>query len=217
MKNKNVLVAAILMAGSSIANAATWTPWSMISPSVVVDNSVSWNQINFQRQNEQNGNLQNSYLRYQGTAASEVKFLTGLNGQDASSIATSMNSVFSLTGSNALVSTSTSSSFNDTGFVLEGDMESKNAFTIDTDKDDFNYLSIHMGLGNVFLKFASPITKLIIASNGQAAGLSGFRAFDNVPNLPPPPSIKATPVPAAVWLFGSGLVGLVASKRKKAA
>ncbi len=47
--------------------------------------------------------------------------------------------------------------------------------------------------------------------NPGAAGNASFWSAFQLRNTP-----SAVPVPAAVWLFGSGLVGLVASRRKKA-
>ena len=38
---------------------------------------------------------------------------------------------------------------------------------------------------------------------GKAIGLSNYRAF------------SAVPVPTAVWLFGSGLAGLIGAARRK--
>ena len=52
-----------------------------------------------------------------------------------------------------------------------------------------------------------------IATSGSAAGLSNFRAYSTT--TPPPP--VATPIPAAIWLFGSGLAGLLGMRRKKSA
>ncbi len=48
--------------------------------------------------------------------------------------------------------------------------------------------------------------------SGQAAGLSNFRTSLVAPTITPPSHV---PVPAAAWLFGSGLAGLIASVRRK--
>ena len=47
-------------------------------------------------------------------------------------------------------------------------------------------------------------------SYASANGAGGEVWFDNV-------SVSAVPVPAAVWLFGSGLIGLAGFARRKKA
>jgi len=62
---------------------------------------------------------------------------------------------------------------------------------------------------NYMLNFTanSPITTLKFES---LAGLNQFPQIDNV-------SVNSVPIPATVWLFGSGLIGLVGVARRKAA
>ena len=55
--------------------------------------------------------------------------------------------------------------------------------------------------GNPFL-FGSPVVNLSTGANGRAEGLMGVMA------------VSAVPVPAALWLFASGLVGLGLVGRK---
>jgi hypothetical protein len=62
---------------------------------------------------------------------------------------------------------------------------------------------VHAGMHELFFHWATPITSLDITTAGKAIGLSNYRAF------------SAVPVPTAVWLFGSGLAGLIGAARRK--
>lgn len=97
--------------------------------------------------------------------------------------------------------------FNVTGLVSSGigtltgssdEIETINPFT---------FLAIHFGKHELFFKFSKAIDEFEISVNGKAAGLSNFRAYD----YPAP-----VPVPAAVWLFGSAILGLGGLTRRKA-
>ena len=72
----------------------------------------------------------------------------------------------------------------------------------------FTFLAIHFGQHELFFKFLAGIDNFSISVDGKAAGLSNFRAY----GVPVP---NPVPVPAAVWLFGSALVGLIGVKRNK--
>ena len=62
---------------------------------------------------------------------------------------------------------------------------------------------------------AGGVTLQLKSACGAVAGCISDAYFDNVEMLVEPPS--AVPVPAAVWLFGSGLLGLVGVARRKKA
>lgn len=86
----------------------------------------------------------------------------------------------------------------------------------------YNYLAVHLGGTQVFFDFGSTGVAagktLNFATTGQ--GFSNFRAFSTLAAVTPPPSTPGTspvPVPGAVWLFGSGLAGLIGMRRRKAA
>ncbi|PPC87933.1 MAG: hypothetical protein CTY37_02295 [Methylotenera sp.] len=69
----------------------------------------------------------------------------------------------------------------------------------------FNYLAVHYGTGELFFKFANPITGFTIT--GLSNALSNYRTYtDGNPS--------AVPLPAAGWLFGSALIGLMGLRRK---
>jgi hypothetical protein len=78
----------------------------------------------------------------------------------------------------------------------------------------YNYLAIHFGKHEMIFDFGSTgvaaNTAFKIATSGAAAGLSNFRAYTAIPTPPP----VATPIPAAAWLFGSGLVSLLGFRKK---
>jgi len=77
--------------------------------------------------------------------------------------------------------------------------------TGDISSDPFNYLAVHFGSNELLFSFLSPVTSFEITTSGQGAGLSNYRTYSGSP----------VPVPAAVWLFGSGLAGLISSARRK--
>lgn len=72
-------------------------------------------------------------------------------------------------------------------------------------------LAIHLGGqggGNELLFFFdTPITSFDVDtfSQGGSSNLSNFRAYNT----------GVMPIPAAVWIFGSGLLGLIGIARKK--
>jgi hypothetical protein len=65
---------------------------------------------------------------------------------------------------------------------------------------------------NPWIRFAHNASDLVL--NFSAAGLQGIAdeswGLNNVQV-----EVSAVPVPAAVWLFGSGLLGLIVIARKK--
>ncbi len=88
--------------------------------------------------------------------------------------------------------------------VADGSISGK--VTTISSVNPFTYLAIHFGQHELFFKFLTAVTDFQISIDGKAAGLSNYRAY-GTPN--------AVPVPAAVWLFGSALAGLIGAKRKK--
>ena len=65
------------------------------------------------------------------------------------------------------------------------------------------------------LNFSGIDTLLISASGGVSAGLGGGGEFWVMDNFTYNEAISSVPVPAAAWLFGSGLIGLVGIARRK--
>jgi hypothetical protein len=81
--------------------------------------------------------------------------------------------------------------------------------------DPFNILAIHYGGpvgGNEVLFFFNTLMTTFNIS-GSPYGIADFRAFTGSGGSIPP--VNAVPVPAAVWLFGSGLMGLIGAVRRK--
>jgi hypothetical protein len=79
--------------------------------------------------------------------------------------------------------------------------------------------SIYIGLkqGNAYGLFL--LTKAVLSGTwktapGSGTGLSHYIAFGGDAAAPDTPEV---PVPAAVWLFGSGLAGLICASRRKSA
>lgn len=77
----------------------------------------------------------------------------------------------------------------------------------------YNILSLHFGGFEVAFRFANlvqPGTAFDFTSTAtQGGGLSNYRVYNSIPPT------TATPIPAAVWLFGSGLAGLIGATRRK--
>lgn len=95
-----------------------------------------------------------------------------------------------------------------------------NSFSSSVDKSvsfavasDFRYVAIHAGDYEFVFHYdpaKSGGTTFTITTTGTAVGLSNYRAFTTGPGTTP----TVVPVPAAVWLFGSGLLGLVGLRRR---
>lgn len=69
----------------------------------------------------------------------------------------------------------------------------------------FNYLAVHYGRGELFFKFTNPITAFTLT--GLPRGFSNYRTYTD--------NVSAVPLPAAGWLFGSALIGLMGLRRRK--
>lgn len=85
----------------------------------------------------------------------------------------------------------------------------------------YNYLAVHAGNYELLFDFGkagvAAGTAFNISTSGKSVGLSNFRAYSDLAKVVNPPTTSTVPVPGAVWLFGSGLAGLAAMRRKKAA
>ena len=98
-------------------------------------------------------------------------------------------------------------------FVKEMDVPdtSPSFFTSDT---GFNYLAIHFGGSELFFYWDVAINSFSIANykgltageDGNGGGISNYRAYSD--------GLSEVPVPAAGWLFGTALLGLMGLRRK---
>lgn len=83
----------------------------------------------------------------------------------------------------------------------------------------YEYLAVHTGKYELYFDFGSKgnSSTFTITSSGNGAGLSNYRAYTPVAANTPvdPGKVAATPIPGAVWLFGSGIAGLVGLSRRK--
>lgn len=71
-----------------------------------------------------------------------------------------------------------------------------------SDLTAFNYLAVHYGRGELFFRFDNAITAFTLT--GLPRGLSNYRTYN----------LSEVPLPAAGWLFGSALIGLMGLRRK---
>lgn len=77
----------------------------------------------------------------------------------------------------------------------------------------FNYLAIHFGGSELFFRWTDAINSFSISdfkdvtegADGTGGGISNFRAYSDLTPIP---------LPAAGWLFGSALIGLMGLRRK---
>lgn len=78
----------------------------------------------------------------------------------------------------------------------------------------FNYLAIHFGGSELFFYWDNAINSFSISDfkdvteceDGRGGGISNFRAYRD--------GLSEVPLPAAGWLFGSALIGLMGLRRK---
>lgn len=85
---------------------------------------------------------------------------------------------------------------------------SGNSYTYDPIGDSvFKYLALHIGAGTLLFEFQNAIAGLSITTSGQAAGISNVFGFVETPS--------AVPLPGAIWLLGTALLGFVALSRRK--
>ena len=78
----------------------------------------------------------------------------------------------------------------------------------------FNYLAVHFGGSELFFYWDNAINSFSIANyknitvgaDGKGGGISNYRAYSD--------GLSEVPVPAAAWLFGTALLGLMGLRRK---
>lgn len=145
----------------------------------------------------------NPGFTYSPSPANSVLYFDGnINPQNPTYIQSVVESEFGLlSGSLSLTSTC------DAGGCSNATGLASNSFT---SNNPFNYLAIHFGQGELFFYWANPITAFSIEGYDDiftgGGGLSNYRAYSN--------GLSAVPVPAAGWLFGSALLGLMGLRRK---
>ena len=99
-----------------------------------------------------------------------------------------------------------------TTFKEEANLVNNNSLQSISTTEAYNYLAVHVGGGELLFRFYDTFNGpfKIQKTDGTGGGLSNYRSYLG-PEIHAP---TATPVPAAVWLFGSGLVGLIGIRRK---
>jgi hypothetical protein len=73
----------------------------------------------------------------------------------------------------------------------------------------FNFLALHIGAGTLLFEFQNAISDLTITTSGRAAGISNVFGF-------PDGGQSEVPVPGAIWLLGTALLGFIGLSRRKA-
>jgi len=85
---------------------------------------------------------------------------------------------------------------------------------VDGAKSLVDSVSFDIAAGDTFTIYAE-LTALTFGGHADAFSTLGM-TFDDISNLAALGPMQAVPVPAAVWLFGSGLVGIIGVARRKA-
>ena len=75
------------------------------------------------------------------------------------------------------------------------------------DPDGFNVLALHFGNNELVFIFSSLVTNFEVSGLGN--GISNWRAYGDT-------KLTTIPVPGAIWLFGSAIVGFIGFKRRVA-
>lgn len=133
--------------------------------------------------------------------ADGIKFYDGnITPQNVTNIQTATEEAFGLT-------------LGSLSFVAEEAVQdtSPSSFTSDI---AFNYLAIHFGGSELFFYWDTAINSFSIADykgitvgdDDSGGGISNYRAYSD--------GLSEVPVPAAAWLFGSALLGLMGLRRK---
>jgi len=73
----------------------------------------------------------------------------------------------------------------------------------------FSFLALHIGAGTLVLEFQNAISDLTITTSGRAAGISNVFGF-------PDGGQSEVPVPGAIWLLGTALLGFIGLSRRRA-
>lgn len=200
--------AAILTSPTAYAKVNTPTNYGFVTP--VDSNGAALGGTDKLSLTGANGpnNTQTFFVSYSDSYASSISqiYFTNPANQNAGTIATAMNDTFGLSGASALDALNAKSS----SANLSGSSVTIGAPT------SFNYLSIHLGGGDLFFHFNTAVNNLAFTSSGPASGFSNYRAFNNIAVTPN--NIAVTPVPEpeewALMVIGLGLIGFKLRNRK---
>jgi hypothetical protein len=93
---------------------------------------------------------------------------------------------------------------------LDKIVTSGNSYTYDPAGNSvFNFLALHIGAGTLLFEFQNAISDLTITTSGRASGISNVFGF-------PDGGQSEVPVPGAIWLLGTALLGFIGLSRRKA-
>ena len=81
-----------------------------------------------------------------------------------------------------------------------------NSFTYDP-AGLFSYLALHLGAGTLLVQFQGAISSVGFTTFGQGSGISSVFGFAGPSEVP---------VPGAIWLLGTALLGFIGLSRRKA-
>jgi len=169
------LVAGALLGATTFASAAVWSP---LDPTMTVF-SYSPNPADAIWYYDDNLTPQND-----ASIRAEVEAVFGLAAGSLNSVSQCDSATSACTGASA-TQVSASGSTTNTYSSIEG----------------FNYLAIHFGQSELVFHWINPINEFTFidldGKDGFVKELSNYRAYND--------NVSAVPVPAAAWLFASGL------------
>ncbi|WP_020166795.1 MULTISPECIES: VPLPA-CTERM sorting domain-containing protein [Methylotenera] len=147
----------------------------------------------------------NAFFGYTVSPADAIWYFDGnITPQSPANIKTVTENQFGLTpGALTFVSGCDSATSNCTN-ATAGASGNTNTFSSDV---AFNYLAVHFGQAELLLYWDNAINSFSITDSQNAfKGLSNYRAYSD--------GLSEVPLPAAGWLFGTALVGLMGLRRK---
>ena len=171
--------------------------FSMLLASATLVNASTWSSLD----------VLSPGFTYSVNPASAIWYFDGnITPQNPVNIKTVTENQFSLTpGSLSYVSSCDSPTSACTG-ATGGAIAGTNTYVSDV---AFNYLAVHFGRAELLFNWDSAITSFSISDNDLfRGGLSNYRAYSDG-------GVSAVPLPGAVWLFGSAILGFVGVRRHK--
>jgi len=198
---------------TTTAPAPTTTSSASLLSTVITDPSALDGSFDFTAVTK--GKVGTVTFTYDGAKPVGIAAGADFKDQSPESVGTVLKTVFGLDSLKTV-------SYGDAGGSSQSSVNINEGVASFTSEIAFNYLAIHLGGMNVFFDFGSTGVAagktLRLTTDGN--GFSNFRAYSTLAAVTPPtttPGTSPVPVPGAVWLFGSGLAGLIGMRKRKAA
>lgn len=194
MRTRSALLALLLGVGLTSAQAA-WVSFEQVNGDFTINYKGS-----------------DTDLSISGTPATSLLdlkvwyYTPNLTPQDSDSIRAELKAVYGLTTAPTFVSGCSKPAECVNGATVTPDLgvTSTQPYTSTfTSQGAFDYLAVHLGQAELFFHWLSPVTSITFAGL-DSKSISNYQAFT-----------LATPLPGAIWLFGSALLGFLGFSRKR--